>query len=102
MGEMEQPVVGMKSCFVYSEAPGERGREWATREWFVVRKAEVQMSEDQVLVPCLEMGVEAREQIRCADGSWQDARLTQPNHPLVRYAEAFTKNFDLISERRSV
>merc|ERR1719436_2105582 len=38
MGEHEQPVVGMKSCFdtAGSEDPEE---EWHAREWFVVRKA---------------------------------------------------------------
>merc|ERR1719498_884627 len=75
--------------------------QWSAREWFVVRKAEVQVSEDSVLVPFVKMGVEAREQRRCA-GVAEDAKITRPDHPLVRYAEEFTRNFDLIAERKSV
>merc|ERR1719394_2385518 len=59
------------------------------------------MSEDDVLVPFLKMGVEAREQFMGASGL-EDAHLTRPDHPLVKYAEAFTHNFDLIAERKSV
>merc|ERR1719393_1178167 len=41
MGEYEQPVVGMKSCFDISDA--EMNKEaWSARQWFVVRKAEMQ------------------------------------------------------------
>jgi len=100
MGEHEQPVVGMKSCLEYSDVDAD-DTEWSAREWFVVRKAEMRISEDNVLVPCLKMGVEAREQIAGADGL-EDAPITRPDHPLVKYAEAFTHNFDLIAERKSV
>eukprot|EP00415_Alexandrium_ostenfeldii_P002814 UN2814 len=98
MGEYEQPVVGMKSCHEFSNA---EGPEWSAREWFVVRKAEVQMSGDNVLMPCVKMGVEAREQIMGENGL-EDVKTTKPNHPLVKYAEMFTHNFDLIAERKSV
>jgi hypothetical protein len=37
MGEYEQPVVGMKSAFDFSEAKGRT--EWSAREWFVIKKA---------------------------------------------------------------
>eukprot|EP00415_Alexandrium_ostenfeldii_P002132 UN2132 len=47
------------------------------------------------------MGVEAREQVQGPHG-FEDARITRPDHPLVKYAEAFTHYFDLIAERRSV
>merc|ERR1719512_277520 len=100
MGEHEQPVVGMKSCFDFAEKEG-MDKDWSAREWFVVRKAEVQLSEDDVLVPSLKMGVEAREQFMGPSGL-EDAHLTRPDHPLVKYAEAFTHNFDLIAERKSV
>merc|ERR1719296_363825 len=100
MGEYEQPVIGMKSCFDFAEKEG-MDKDWSAREWFVVRKAEVQMSEDSVLVPFLKMGVEAREQFMGASGL-EDAHITRPDHPLVKYAEAFTHNFDLIAERKSV
>jgi len=100
MGEYDQPVVGMKSCFDYSKIEG-LAQEWSAREWFVVRKAEIHMSEDGAVVPFLRMGVEAREQILTSSGL-EDAALTRPDHPLVRYAEAFTHNFDLIAERKSV
>mmetsp|Transcript_52237 Transcript_52237/g.113805 ORF Transcript_52237/g.113805 Transcript_52237/m.113805 type:complete len:1026 (+) Transcript_52237:80-3157(+) len=100
MGECDQPVVGMKSCFELSEGDG-FGKEWQAREWFVVRHASIEVSEDKVLVPSLRMGVEAREQYVSQRGL-EDAPLTRPDHPLVKYAAAFTKNFDLIAERKSV
>mmetsp|Transcript_139278 Transcript_139278/g.445255 ORF Transcript_139278/g.445255 Transcript_139278/m.445255 type:complete len:1059 (-) Transcript_139278:66-3242(-) len=97
MGACEQPVVGMKSCF---DRAGQ-DEEWSAREWFVVRRAEVQLSQDSVLIPRVKMAVEAREQIQGDDGL-EDAPITRPDHPLVKYAEDFSKYFDLISERRSV
>jgi len=100
MGEYMQPVVGMKSCLDLSAEEGEFGS-WSAREWFVVRHAEVQLSEDRVLVPSLQMGVEAREQVVGPNGM-EDVRVTRPDHPLVKYAEAFTERFDLIAERKSV
>jgi len=100
-GEYEQPVVGMKSCFDYSFEE-EHDKEWHAREWFVVRKAEVLLSNDDVVIPYVRMGVEAWEQIEGPDGCLQDAKVTRHNHPLVRYAEDFTHNFDLIAERKSV
>jgi len=99
MGEYEQPVVGMKSCHDYSD--GDTQDKWSAREWFVVRKAEVQMSDDFVIMPHVKMGVEAREQVLGEHGL-EDVKTTRPNHPLVRYADAFTHNFDLIAERKSV
>jgi len=46
-------------------------------------------------------GVEAREQVEGANGL-EDAQVTRQDHPLVKYAEMFTHNFDLIAERKSV
>merc|ERR1719161_1367761 len=40
MGECEQPVVGMKSCFELSEEE-DSNKKWRAREWFMVRKVEV-------------------------------------------------------------
>jgi len=99
-GEYDQPVIGMKSCFDLSERDSDDS-DWSAREWFVVRKAEMHISNDQVLVPYLKMGVEAREQIMGKDGL-EDAAITRADHPLVMYADAFTHNFDLICERKSV
>mmetsp|Transcript_131868 Transcript_131868/g.421890 ORF Transcript_131868/g.421890 Transcript_131868/m.421890 type:complete len:323 (+) Transcript_131868:865-1833(+) len=63
MGAYQQPVIGMKSCMeVGDDTVPEKS--WTGREWFVVRKAEMQISEDGVLAPALTLGVEAREQIR--------------------------------------
>jgi len=45
--------------------------------------------------------VEAREQMVTKKGM-EDAPVTLPNHPLKKFADAFTKNFDLIAERKSV
>jgi len=101
MGEYEQPVLGMRSCFDYSKEEG-TVHAWSAREWFVVRKAEIHISADQVIVPFLKMGVEAREQFITPEGFLEDVPLTRHDHPLVRYAEAFTQNFELISERKSV
>jgi len=49
----------------------------------------------------VKMGVEAREQVMGKNGL-EDAPITGANHPLKRFAEAFTRNFDLIAERKSV
>jgi len=99
MGEYDQPVVGMKSCSDHSDLFGEES--WSAREWFLVRKAEIHLSSDNVLIPCVKMGVEAREQALRGD-SLEDKQMTRPDHPMVKYAEAFTHNFDLIAERKSV
>jgi len=101
MGEYEQPVVGMKSCLDYSFKE-EHDENWRAREWFVVRKAEVHLSEDDVLIPFVKMGVEAREQVVDSDSNLFDALITRQDHPLMLYAQSFTKNFDLIAERKSV
>eukprot|EP00971_Amphidinium_carterae_P174916 3467501-Amphidinium_carterae.1 len=83
MGEHEQPIVGMRSAFDFSEEEA-YDKEWTGREWFsphetqsvqadsssrvvllsgfMVRHAEVVMSLDNVVVPRVVMGVEAREQ----------------------------------------
>jgi hypothetical protein len=96
MGEQEQPVTGMRSCFDDLK----EGDIWSAREWFVVRKAELHLTDDQVLVPFVKMGVEAREQVGGRFGL-EDAPITRADHPLVKYAESFTKNFELIAERKS-
>jgi hypothetical protein len=99
MGEYEQPVVGMKSIFDLCKA--EDYQRWTAREWFMVRSAEVLLSDDNVLIPHVRMGVEAREQIH-TQSCVQDAPITRGDHPMVKYAESFTRNFDLIAERKSV
>jgi len=99
MGEYEQPVLGMKSCLDISECEG-ISKEWNARAWFVMKNAEVQLSEDDVLFPCAKIGVEAREQVKGTRGL-EDAKITRSDHPLVKYAEKFTENFDLIAERKS-
>merc|ERR1712012_1335459 len=63
--------------------------------------ADVLLSDDNVLVPRVKMGIEAREQVETTNGL-EDAQVTRPDHPLVKYAEMFTHNFDLIAERKSV
>merc|ERR1719329_1065822 len=90
----------MKSCFELSDAET-KAESWSAREWFIVRKAEVQICDSSVLIPFIKMGVEAREQI--VEGSrLLDKPLSRPDHPMVKYAESFTRNFDLIAERKSV
>jgi len=102
MGECVQPIVGLRSCLDLLEAEPQF-HDWNAREWYVVKNAVIAMSEDGVLIPMLQMGVEAREQVLCASGAaLEDTCVTRPDHPLVRYAEAFTEAFDLIAERRSV
>jgi len=96
MGEYEQPIVGMKCCRDLEWD----NEEWCGREWFVVRRAEIQISEDNVLIPQVKMGVEAREQVMSWNGLI-DRPLTNAKNPLVKYAQEFTDNFDLIAERKS-
>merc|ERR1719195_55521 len=100
MGEYKQPIVGMKSATDFCAEEG-YNKDWAAREWFVVKKAAVHQSNSNTLIPFVKMGVEAREQIVGANGL-EDVKRTKPDHPLVKYAEAFTHNFDLIAERKSV
>mmetsp|Transcript_163887 Transcript_163887/g.314826 ORF Transcript_163887/g.314826 Transcript_163887/m.314826 type:complete len:984 (+) Transcript_163887:86-3037(+) len=100
MGEYSQPVIGMKSCFDYSEMEG-ADKEWSGREWFIVRKADIALTEDSILVPRVKMGVEAREQVLRGD-QLIDVKTTRKHHPLVKYADSFTRCFDLIAERKSV
>ena len=38
----------------------------------------------------------------CGNQGMEDAPVTLPNHPLKKFADAFTKNFDVIAERKSV
>merc|ERR1719499_349707 len=90
----------MKSC-ADSADQEKKSKDWNAREWFVVKNAEVQLSESNALIPQVKMGVEAREQIMGEDGL-EDVKRSKPDHPLVKYAEAFTRNFDLIAERKSV
>jgi len=100
LGEYTMPIVGMMSVFDWSEMT-DANKTWAGREWFVVKKAEVRLAEDKTLVPFVKMGVEAREQVVTSKGL-VDKPITSKNHPLTRFAEAFTRHFDLIAERKSV
>lgn len=100
MGECQQPVVGMKSCFELAEAEG-FSRKWSAREWFKVQDAKVLVSEDHVLIPQVKLGVEAREQVYGKHGL-EDAPVTRTSHPMAKYAEDFTRNMELIVERKSV
>lgn len=101
MGEHQQPVVGMQSCLDFIKDAG-CNNPWTAREWYYVREAEVRRLQNGALVPVVSMGVEAREQVILTDGDLDDAPVTSSEHPLVKYAEEFTRNFDLIAERRSV
>eukprot|EP00418_Pyrodinium_bahamense_P081428 CAMPEP_0179055412 /NCGR_PEP_ID=MMETSP0796-20121207/23288_1 /TAXON_ID=73915 /ORGANISM="Pyrodinium bahamense, Strain pbaha01" /LENGTH=945 /DNA_ID=CAMNT_0020752065 /DNA_START=20 /DNA_END=2857 /DNA_ORIENTATION=- len=100
MGEYYQPVIGMKSAFDFSEEEG-IVQEWSAREWFIVNKAGIQLTEEDVMIPVVHMGVEARETCKGTQGL-EDVPLTRPDHPLVKYAQEFTHYFDLIAERKSV
>lgn len=113
MGEWDQPVVGMRSCFDLSDGlealahsgPIGRGQStvmggWSAREWFVIKQAKVHLSDDGVLIPQVAMGVEARE-LQHGPHGMEDKPVTHPEHPAVRYAEQFTHYFDLIAERKS-
>ncbi|CAJ1395203.1 unnamed protein product [Effrenium voratum] len=100
LGEYDMPVAGMLSVFDWSEL-SDKDKAWAGREWFVVRKAEVRLASDKTLVPFVKMGVEAREQMVTKKGL-EDAAVTALNHPLKKFADAFSRHFDLIAERKSV
>jgi hypothetical protein len=116
MGEQQQPVVGMHSCFdmidsldnlaLSGTGPVEGGKSavvggWSAREWFVIKQAKLLISEDGALVPQVQLGVEARE-LQHGPKGMEDKLVTRPDHPAVRYAEQFTHHFDLIAERKSV
>jgi len=100
MGESiyDQPVGGMMNVFDFMVK--EEG--WRGREWFVVKHAAVQVSANNILVPYVEMGVEAREQVANDARQLVDAPVTSKSHPLVKYADLFTHFFNLIAERKSV
>lgn len=100
LGEYDMPVARMLSVFDWSEL-SDKDRTWAGREWFVVRKAEVRLAQDKTLVPFVKMGVEAREQVVTKKGL-EDAPVTASNHPLKKFADSFSRHFDLIAERKSV
>jgi len=104
MGEHPQPVVGMRSCLDYieDEVVETEDKAWSAREWFVMNDAEIRISRENALIPHVKMGVNAREMVKSSDGSLEDSPITREDHPLVRYAEEFTQNFDLIAERKSV
>eukprot|EP00971_Amphidinium_carterae_P056943 1125995-Amphidinium_carterae.1 len=153
MGEHPQPVVGMRSCFDFSQAEASE-KEWRAREWFVVNDCEVLpnsnflpstvccksyrivkmshafeektshkgkclalhtcqlvtmqstsvvfLTNDDILLPYVQLGVEAREQIKDDVEGLIDMPVTRPDHPLVKYAEEFTHYFDLIAVHRHV
>jgi len=99
MGEYTMPVVGMLSVFDWSEMK-DSDPSWCGREWFVVKRAEVRVAQDMTLIPHVKMGVEARETALGKNGL-EDKPVTAPTHPLKKFAEAFTRNYDLIAERKS-
>jgi hypothetical protein len=99
MGEQPQPVLGMTSCFDHAEKEGDK-KGWIARTWYVVKKADVYVSDDDFLVPYVEMGVEARDLVDSPVGL-VDAPITRSDHPMVLYAKDFTHHFDLIAERKS-
>jgi len=76
MGERCQPVSGMRNALDYSEEQGLE-QDWCTREWFIVNKAEIQITKGSVMVPRAEMGVEARETFKSETGL-QDVPIRGP------------------------
>merc|ERR1719162_2033524 len=58
MGKFDQPVVGMKSCLDFADTDKSESS-WTGREWFTMKNAEMKLSDDDVLVPVVKMGVEA-------------------------------------------
>eukprot|EP00419_Tripos_fusus_P006339 CAMPEP_0172682672 /NCGR_PEP_ID=MMETSP1074-20121228/18329_1 /TAXON_ID=2916 /ORGANISM="Ceratium fusus, Strain PA161109" /LENGTH=399 /DNA_ID=CAMNT_0013501389 /DNA_START=768 /DNA_END=1967 /DNA_ORIENTATION=+ len=76
--------------------------ERAARQWFVIRRATVTMTNDGVLVPHVEMGVEARRLVLCAEG-YKDAEHTDANDPFVQQARTITAHFkDVASQLQAV
>merc|ERR1719264_1795849 len=77
MGECEQPVVGMLSCPDICDEQNSLEEEWCAREWFLVNRAEMLITEDDVLIPEVVMGVEAREQANDVPGrGYEDVKIT--------------------------
>ena len=49
----------------------------------------MKLAADNTLIPCVKMGVEARQQV-CRDGTLEDAAITSKNHPLTRPVAALS------------
>eukprot|EP00929_Paragymnodinium_shiwhaense_P031039 TRINITY_DN17478_c0_g1_i1.p1 TRINITY_DN17478_c0_g1~~TRINITY_DN17478_c0_g1_i1.p1 ORF type:complete len:700 (-),score=131.53 TRINITY_DN17478_c0_g1_i1:449-2521(-) len=70
----------------------------AARKWFVVRNACVKVSADGVVVPYVEMGVEARKLVPSANG-YVDAPYTDDREPSVQIAKAISERFNEVAAR---
>ena len=79
MDEHAQPVLGMKSCHEYSDE--DRGEtNWYALEWFVARRAEVQMSEDNAMLPNVKDGSRGQGAVPGENG-FEDVETTRANYP---------------------
>eukprot|EP00397_Hematodinium_sp_SG-2012_P006756 GEMP01006792.1.p1 GENE.GEMP01006792.1~~GEMP01006792.1.p1 ORF type:complete len:483 (+),score=80.92 GEMP01006792.1:388-1836(+) len=67
------------------------------REWFVVREATVDVTQDGFLIPRVKMGVECREIVDSPDGI-KDAPYTDANSRFVKHAKKVTEHFYEIAQ----
>lgn len=76
----------------------EEPQERAARQWFVVRRVDVTVASDGVLLPRCEMGVDARKLVACSTG-YRDAPYTDPHDPAASMARFFTQHFAEVARR---
>lgn len=89
----------LQSCFEMSAKSTKPLKEpTASRQWFVVNQASVGVAKDGVLLPKVEMGVEAR-QLELGPKGYTDAPSTDPKEPSVVMAKEVTRLFPEIAAR---
>jgi len=70
----------------------------AARQWFVIKRASCTISADGVIIPKVEMSVEARRLVPC-DTGYQDAANSDHNDPFVRQAAIVSGKFEELAGR---
>jgi len=69
----------------------------ASRQWFVVREAQIGVSSDGVIMPQFSLGVEARQLVLGPKG-YEDAASTDPRDPSAVMAKAVTAAFPRLAQ----
>lgn len=82
---------------VFESLPSSGGA-CAARQWFVIRRATVSVAADGVIVPSVEMGVEA-SRLELTPSGYVDAPQTDDKEPMVLVARAITERFQEVSQQ---
>lgn len=91
-GEISIPGVDLHPANAVDDKP------FMARQWFVVREASVDVSQDGFLIPRVTMGVECREIMNSPTGV-KDAPSTDPTSHFVKHAQKVTEHFSEIARR---